>query len=102
MENHFTESEEATFSAPSLLVHFIESFHRISRESLLFEKLFGKALAGFSRESALEALPNAPLVLSTPRLLMGLLGSWAKGSHLTWVISQASQSLCIPVQLAPF
>jgi hypothetical protein len=60
MENHFTESGEATFSAPSLLVHFRESLHRISRESLLSEKLFGRALAGFSRESALRALPNWP------------------------------------------
>jgi hypothetical protein len=65
MENHFTDQEKLLFSAPSLLLHFIESFHRISRKSLLFEKLFGKALAGFSRESALEALPNAPIMFTS-------------------------------------
>jgi len=49
MENHFTESGEATFfAAPCLLVHFS------------LKKLFGRALSGFSRESALGALPNAP------------------------------------------
>jgi hypothetical protein len=60
MENHFTESGEATFffSAPSLLVHFRESLHKISKESLLSGKMFGRALTGFSRESALGALPN--------------------------------------------
>jgi hypothetical protein len=63
MENHFTESEKAIFLAPSLLVHFKESLYKISRESLLYEKLFGKAPAGFSRESALGALPNAPLCI---------------------------------------
>jgi len=56
MDNHFTESGEATFSALNLLVHFRESLHGISRESLLSEKLFGRAPA--SRESALRALPN--------------------------------------------
>jgi hypothetical protein len=62
MENHFTESGEAIFfPAPSLLIYFKESLHRISRESLLSEKLFGRALAGFSREPALGALPNAPI-----------------------------------------
>jgi hypothetical protein len=65
MENHFTESEEAT-SAPSLLVHFRVSFHRISRESLLSEKLFGRVLTGFSRESGLGPLPNWPLDSSGP------------------------------------
>jgi hypothetical protein len=44
-ENHFTELEETTFF-PSLLVHFRESFHRISGESLLSKKLFGRAPAG--------------------------------------------------------
>jgi hypothetical protein len=57
MENHFTESGEATFFSSQPL----SSFHRISRESLLSEKLFGRAPAGFSKESALGALPNAPL-----------------------------------------
>ena len=54
--------EKLLFSAPSLLVHFIESLHRISRESLLSKKLFGRAPAGFSKESALGALPNAAYV----------------------------------------
>ena len=58
MENHFTESGEAIFSALSLLVQFRESLHGISRESLLFKIVFGRAPAGFSRESALGALPN--------------------------------------------
>jgi len=59
MENYFTESEEATFFLGlSLLVHFRESLHGIGRESLLSEKLFGRAPARFSRESALGALPN--------------------------------------------
>ena len=57
MENHFTESGEATFLALSLLVHFRESLHGINRESLLSKKLFGRAPTGFSRESALGALP---------------------------------------------
>jgi hypothetical protein len=39
MENHFTESEEAIFSALSLLVHFRESLYGISRESLYSEKI---------------------------------------------------------------
>jgi hypothetical protein len=58
MENHFTELGEAIFLAPNLLVHFRKSLHRISRESFLSEKLFGRALARFNRESALGALPN--------------------------------------------
>ena len=41
MENHFTESGKANFSALSLLVYFIESLYGISRDSLLSEKLFG-------------------------------------------------------------
>jgi hypothetical protein len=62
MENHFTESREATFFlALSLLVHFRESLHGINRESLLSEKLFGRAPVGFSRESTLGALPNGAL-----------------------------------------
>jgi hypothetical protein len=36
MENRFTELEEATFLSSQPLVHFIESPHRISRESILF------------------------------------------------------------------
>jgi len=55
-ENHFTESEEDTFFSSQPL----SSFHRISRESLLSEKPFGRAPARFSRESALGAMPNAP------------------------------------------
>jgi len=56
MENHFTESEEATFFSSQPL----RLFHRISRESLLSKKkLFGRAPAGFSRESALGASPDA-------------------------------------------
>ena len=62
MENHFTESEEAIFPALSLLIHFKESLYEISRESLLSEKLFGRAPAGFSRESVLGALPNGALL----------------------------------------
>ena len=61
MENHFTESGEATFSSSQPLVHFRESLHGISRESLFSEKLFGRAPAGFSRESALGALPNGAI-----------------------------------------
>jgi hypothetical protein len=60
MENHFTESGEAIFLAPSLLVHFRESLHKISRESLLSEKLFGRVLAVFSMESALELCQTDP------------------------------------------
>jgi hypothetical protein len=54
MENHFTESVESTFLAPSLLVHFKKSLHKINRELLLFEKLFG-------RVSASRALSNRSL-----------------------------------------
>jgi hypothetical protein len=57
MYNNFTKSREATFSAPSLLVHFKESLHRINRESLLSEKLFSRAHVGFNGESAMGALP---------------------------------------------
>jgi len=53
------ESGEATFFSTQPL----SSFHRISGESLLSEKLCGRAPAGFSRESALGALPNSPLDL---------------------------------------
>jgi len=49
------------FPALSLLVHFRESLHGISRESLLSEKLFDRAPAGFSRESALGAPPNGTI-----------------------------------------
>jgi hypothetical protein len=35
-------------SALSTLVHFRESIHRISKESLLSKKLFGRASPGFS------------------------------------------------------
>jgi hypothetical protein len=54
MENHFTES-----AAPSLLVHFRESLHRISRESLLSEKLFGRAL----RADSLLNPARAPMAM---------------------------------------
>jgi hypothetical protein len=58
VENHFTESDEATFSAPSFLVHFKKSLHRISRKLLLSNKLFDRAPAELNRKSALGALPN--------------------------------------------
>jgi hypothetical protein len=45
MENHFTESVEATFFSSQLL----SSFQRIT----LSEKLSGRAPAGFNRESTL-------------------------------------------------
>jgi len=48
--------EKLLFSAPSSLVHFRESLHRI--ESLLSEKLFGRASPRFSLEAALGDLPN--------------------------------------------
>jgi hypothetical protein len=57
MYNNFMELGETTFSAPNLLVHFKESLHRISRESLLSEKLFSRAPVGFNGESAMGALP---------------------------------------------
>jgi hypothetical protein len=61
-QNHDGESlhksGEAIFSALDLLVHFRESLHKIRRESLLSEKLFGKAPAEFTRELAPGALPN--------------------------------------------
>jgi hypothetical protein len=50
--------EKLIFSAPSSLVHFRVSLHRISIESFLSEKLFGRASPGFSLEAALGALPN--------------------------------------------
>jgi len=59
MENHFAKSEETIFLSSQPL----SSFHRISRESLISKKLFGRALAGFSRELALEALRNAPKII---------------------------------------
>jgi len=47
------------FSTPSSLVHFGESLHRISIESLLSKKkMFGRASLGFSLEATLGALPN--------------------------------------------
>jgi len=50
--------EKLLFSAPSSLVHFRETLHRISIESLLSEKLFGRASPRFSLEAALGDLPN--------------------------------------------
>ena len=38
------------------------SFHKINREPLLFKNLSGRAYVGFSKESALIALPNTPSV----------------------------------------
>jgi hypothetical protein len=59
MKNHFTESGEATFfKLPATLVHFRKPFHGISKELILFEKLFNTALAGFNRESTLVTPPN--------------------------------------------
>ena len=54
MENHFTQSGEATIFNSQ----FFNSFHGISGESLLLGKLFSRAFVGFNRESALRALPN--------------------------------------------
>lgn len=65
MVNYVVELEEAIFSAPSLLVYFTESLHKISRQSLLSKKLFDRAPARCSRESALRALLNAPLVINS-------------------------------------
>jgi len=53
MENQ----EKLLFLALNLLIHFRKSPYRISRESLLLEKLFGKAPIGFKRELARRALP---------------------------------------------
>jgi hypothetical protein len=64
MENHFIELGEAIFSASSLLDHFAESLHRISRELVFSKKLFGRDSARFSsREYTSGALPNAPFLL---------------------------------------
>ena len=71
MENHFIELGEASFSAPSFLVHFRKSLHEINRELLLSKKLFDKAPAGFSKELFLSkmlfgrapAVPNGVIVL---------------------------------------
>jgi hypothetical protein len=41
---------ESYFLSSHLLVHFRESLHIISKESLLSEKIFGRASAGFSKE----------------------------------------------------
>jgi hypothetical protein len=49
------------FSALSSLVHLRESLHRISSESLLPEKLFGKAFPRFNLEADFGALPNRTL-----------------------------------------
>jgi hypothetical protein len=61
IENQFTESGEATFSASNLLVHLRESLHKISRELLLSEKLLSKAPTMLKRESAQRAMPNRAL-----------------------------------------
>jgi hypothetical protein len=44
--------------------------HKISRESLLSKKLYGRALAGFIRESALGALTNRALVMACMLIYM--------------------------------
>ena len=72
IENHFTESGEATFLAPNLLVHFRESLHRISGESLLSNKLFDRAHARFTGESTMRALPNRPQLDSLCKVQHGL------------------------------
>ena len=60
MKNHFTGIRRSYFfSAPSLLVYFTEL---TEKHALLFEKLFGRAPAGFSRELALGVLSNAPYI----------------------------------------
>jgi hypothetical protein len=60
--NHDGESlhriKRSYFFSSQPLVHFRESLYRISRESLLSGKLFGRAPARFTRESALGAPPN--------------------------------------------
>ena len=56
--------EKLLFPAPSSLVHFRESLYKISIESLLSEKLFGRAYPEFSLEAALGALPNRALTRS--------------------------------------
>jgi hypothetical protein len=58
MENHFTELGEAIFSAFSLLGHFRESFHRINRESLHFEKTIWQSRSDSLRESAPWGAPK--------------------------------------------
>ena len=58
------DQEKLIFQLLAFLVVFLESLQRIRRKLLLFEKLFGRAPAGFSQESALEALPNAPVALT--------------------------------------
>jgi hypothetical protein len=57
MKNHFKESW-LLFLALNLIVYFRESLHEISRESLLSEKLFGRAPIGFSGESTFGTQPN--------------------------------------------
>ena len=64
MENHFTESGEATFLALSLLVHFRELLHKISRESLHSEKNIWQSGSDSLRESAPWSAPKCTLRLS--------------------------------------
>jgi len=71
--------EKLLFSALSLLVHFIELFYGINRESLLSDKLFDRAPAEFSRESAMEVLSNGALVASAAAWLRATMTS-ATGS----------------------
>jgi hypothetical protein len=61
MENHFTESGEDTFSALSLLVHFIEPLHRISRESFHSQKPVWQPESDSLRESAPWSAPKRTL-----------------------------------------
>ena len=67
----WSESEETTFSAPVPLAHFRESLHRISIESLLGKKLFGRAPPRFIQEAAHGALPNKPLRSCSSQLPVG-------------------------------
>jgi hypothetical protein len=59
------------YATATAQVHFRKLLHGINRESLLSEKLFGKAPAEFSRESALEALPNRALASPGELFLRG-------------------------------
>jgi hypothetical protein len=62
MENHFTESGEATFSALGLLAHFRKSLHRISRELLHSgKKPFDSRRMILFENPLHRALPNTPI-----------------------------------------
>ena len=59
MENHFTESGEAIFSVLNLLIHF-RDFTESTDNHFSLKKLFRRAIAGLSIESAPGALPKRP------------------------------------------